>query len=63
LLYILLMEDEIRKRRALCWSWIKDVGELQDWKEIFLPEKEEELECFEEEVDSKMDGGESFDKI
>ena len=28
---------------------------------FFFCDREEELDCFEEEVDSKMEGGESFD--
>ena len=30
---------------------------------FFLPQREEELDCFEEEVDSKMEDGEIFDQM
>ena len=39
------------------------MGELQYWKKEFLLETEAEQKCFEEEVDSDMEGGESFDKM
>ena len=53
----------IQRKRWLGRNWIQDVGGLQDWKKEFLLVTEAEQECFEEEVDSEMEGGESFDKM